>query len=59
MRKTGLAVLPRAAVVVEDRYSQIFKLNWVRPSIVADGFAELQVRWPTVPITFRRDTPAR
>ena len=47
-----LAALPRAAVVVEDRYSQIFKLNWVRPSVVADGLAELQVRWPTVPITF-------
>jgi len=47
-----LAALPRAAVVVEDRYSQIFKLNWVRPSVVFDGLAELQVRWPTVPITF-------
>ncbi|HUH71086.1 MAG TPA: ERCC4 domain-containing protein [Mycobacterium sp.] len=47
-----LAALPRAAVVVEDRYSQIFKLTWVRPSVVADGLAELQVRWPTVPIIF-------
>jgi hypothetical protein len=47
-----LAALPRAAIVVEDRYSHIFKLNWVRPSVVADGLAELQVRWPTVPITF-------
>ena len=47
-----LAALLRAAVVVEDRYSQISKLNWVRPSVVADGLVELQVRWPTVPITF-------
>jgi hypothetical protein len=47
-----LAALPRAAIVVEDRYSQIFKLSWVRPALVADGIAELQVRWPTVPITF-------
>jgi ERCC4 domain len=47
-----LATLPRAAVVVEDRYSQIFKLDWVRPAVVADGLAELQIRWPSVPIVF-------
>jgi hypothetical protein len=47
-----LAALPRAAVVVEDRYSQIFKLDRVRPAVVADGLAELQVRWPNVPIIF-------
>lgn len=47
-----LAALPRAAVVVEDRYSQVFKLDWVRPAVVADGLAELQVRWPSVPIVF-------
>jgi len=47
-----LAALPRAAVVVEDRYSQIFKLDRIRPAVVADGLAELQIRWPTVPIVF-------
>jgi hypothetical protein len=47
-----LAALPRAAVVVEDRYSQIFALERVRPAQVADGLAELQVRWPTIPIVF-------
>lgn len=47
-----LAVLPRAAVVVEDRYSQLFKLDYVRPAVVADGLAELQVRWPNVPVVF-------
>lgn len=47
-----LAALPRAAVVVEDRYSQIFKPGRVRPAAVADGLAELQVRWPGVPILF-------
>ena len=47
-----LAALPRAAVVVEDRYSQIFKLDRLRPAMVADGLAELQVRWPSVPIVF-------
>jgi hypothetical protein len=47
-----LAALPRAAVVVEDRYSSVFKLDWVRPAVVADGLAELQVRWSGVPIVF-------
>jgi ERCC4 domain len=48
----ALAALPRAAVVVEDRYSAIFKLTRVRPRVVADGIAELQVRYPTIPIVF-------
>jgi len=47
-----LATVPRAAVVVEDRYSRIFALERVRPAQVADGLAELQVRWPTIPIVF-------
>ncbi|MDP9386356.1 MAG: hypothetical protein M3Q48_00110 [Actinomycetota bacterium] len=47
-----LAALPRAAVVVEDRYSAIFALERIRPALVADGLAELQVRWPAVPIVF-------
>jgi len=47
-----LSGLPRAAVVVEDRYSQVFALERVRPALVADGLAELQVRWPTIPIVF-------
>ena len=47
-----LAALPRAAVVVEDRYSRVFRLARVRPALVADGLAELQVRWPNVPIVF-------
>lgn len=47
-----LATLPRAAVVVEDRYSQIFTLERVRPALVADGLAELQVRWPSIPIVY-------
>jgi hypothetical protein len=47
-----LAAVPRAAVVVEDRYSQIFTLQYQRPAVVADGLAELQVRYPEVPIVF-------
>lgn len=45
-----LAGLPRAAVVVEDRYSRIFGLEHVRPAVVADWLAEVQLRWATVPI---------
>ncbi|MGH3856645.1 MAG: ERCC4 domain-containing protein [Pseudonocardiaceae bacterium] len=47
-----LATVPRAAVVVEERYSQVFVLDRVRPAVVADGLAELQVRWPMIPIVF-------
>lgn len=47
-----LAGLPRAAVVVEERYSRVFALEYVRPAVVADGLAELQVRWPAIPIVF-------
>ena len=47
-----LAAVGRAALVVEDRWSSVFKLDFVRPSIVAEGLAEAQVRFPTVPIVF-------
>ncbi|MFL5910194.1 MAG: ERCC4 domain-containing protein [Gaiellaceae bacterium] len=52
-----LAALPRAAVVVEDRYSKVFTVEHVRPALVADGLAELQVRWPTIPIVFCETRP--
>jgi hypothetical protein len=47
-----LAAVPRAAIVVEDRYSAVFKLEFVRPAVVAEGLAEAQVRFPAVPIVF-------
>lgn len=47
-----LTTLPHAAVVVEDRYSGIFKLERVRPMVVAEGIAECAVRFPSVPIVF-------
>ncbi len=47
-----LSALPRAAVVVEDRYAEVFELQHIRPAVVADGVAELQIRWPAVPIVF-------
>lgn len=47
-----LAALPAAAVVVEDRYSSVFKLDRVRPAVVADALGECQARFPTVPVVF-------
>jgi hypothetical protein len=52
-----LAALPRAALVVEDRWSSVFKLDRVRPSVVTEGLAETQVRFPTVPIVFCETRP--
>ena len=52
-----LAALPRAAVVVEDRYSALFKQRHARPAAVADALAEYQVRWPTVPLVFCETRP--
>ena len=37
---------PGRRVVVEERYLHIFKLDRIRPAVVADGLAEMQVRWP-------------
>lgn len=51
-RLDELATVPRAAVVVEDRYSSVFKLNHVRPAVVADMLAECQVHIPQVPVIF-------
>ena len=53
----ALASVPRGALVVEDRYSAVFKLDRVRPAVVAEGLAEAQVRFPTVPIVFAETRP--
>ena len=47
-----LSDLPRAAVVVEERYSQVFALEHVRPAVVAEAIAESHARFPAVPIVF-------
>ncbi|MFZ1412506.1 MAG: ERCC4 domain-containing protein [Micropruina sp.] len=47
-----LTALPRAAVVVEDRYSQVFAQTQVRPAVIAESLAECQARFPSVPIIF-------
>lgn len=52
-----LAALPRAAVVVEDRYSAVFRLEQVAPAVVADGLGEAQARFPTVPVIFAETRP--
>ena len=49
--------LPRSAVVVEDRYSQLFKLEHVQPGFVAELLAAVQVRYPSVPIGFFETRP--
>jgi hypothetical protein len=52
-----LASLGRAAVVVEDRYSAMFKLEYVQAGFAADLLARLQVRYPTVPVFFAETRP--
>jgi hypothetical protein len=53
----ALAQVPKAALVVEDRYSKVFGLEYVRPAVMAEGLAEAQVRFPTVPIMFCETRP--
>lgn len=48
----ALSDVPRAAVVVEDRYSKVFALEHVRPAVVAEAIAEHHARFPGVPIIF-------
>jgi hypothetical protein len=47
-----LASLDRAAVVVEARYADLFTREYVQPGYLADLVAQLQVRYPSVPIVF-------
>jgi hypothetical protein len=47
-----LSTVARAALVVEDRYADIFKLAHVTPGFVPDLLAAVQVRYPRVPIVF-------
>jgi hypothetical protein len=47
-----LSEVPHAAVVVEDRYAGVFKLEHVQPGFVADLLGALAVRYPDVPVVF-------
>lgn len=48
----AMANVPHAALVVDDRYSSLFKLTRIRPVTVAEQIAEAAVRYPGVPIVF-------
>jgi hypothetical protein len=52
-----LATLPRAAVVIEDRYADVFRLKHVAPGFVADLLATVQARYPAAPIVFCETRP--
>ena len=47
-----LAAIPSAAVIVEGRYSALFKLEHVSGAWLADMLARLHVRYPEVPVVF-------
>lgn len=47
-----LAIARRSAIVVEDRWADVFRLTFVAPSMVAEMLAAAQVRYPNVPIVF-------
>ena len=52
-----LSSLPRAAVVVQDRYAELYRLERVTAGFVPDLLARVQVRWPSVPIVFCETRP--
>lgn len=52
-----MATIPRAAIVIEDRYSNLFKLEHTKPGFVTEMLAALTVRYPTVPIHFAETRP--
>jgi ERCC4 domain len=52
-----MATIPRAAVVIEDRYSGLFKIEHTQPGFVTEMLAALTVRYPTVPIHFAETRP--
>jgi hypothetical protein len=52
-----LATLARAAVVVENRYSDLLRLPHVSTSFVSELLAAVQVRYPGVPIVFCETRP--
>lgn len=57
VRLAELATAPRAAIVVEDRWADVFRLKHVSPSMVAEMLAAAQVRYPNVPIVFCETRP--
>lgn len=54
---TKLAGLPRAALVVEDRYSALLKVSHAPSGFLPDLLARVQVRYPEIPIVFVETRP--
>lgn len=52
-----LATARRAAIVIEDRWADVFRLTYVAPAMVAEMLAAAQVRYPNVPIVFCENRP--
>ena len=52
-----LAGLPRAALVVEERYSALLKLTYAPAGFLPDLLARVQVRYPEIPIFFAETRP--
>jgi len=57
LRLAELATARRAAIVVEDRWADVFRLQHVAPAMVAEMLAAAQVRYPNVPIVFCETRP--
>ena len=53
----ALSGVGHSAVVVEDRYSALFKLTRVRPAVIVTQIAEAAVRYPAVPVVFAETRP--
>jgi hypothetical protein len=51
-RMGELSGLAASAVVVEDRYASLFKVERVQPGWLPEVVARLQVRYPQVPVVF-------
>ncbi|MEX1344329.1 MAG: ERCC4 domain-containing protein [Candidatus Limnocylindrales bacterium] len=52
-----LATLPRSALVVEDRYAALLKLEHAPSGYLPDLLARVQVRYPETPIVFTETRP--
>lgn len=47
-----LGEMPLAAIVVEGRYSELFRLQHVDPAWIADVLSRLHARYPEIQVTF-------
>lgn len=54
---TRLGELPRAAIVVEDRYSSLLKHAYAPAGFLPDMLARVQVRYPEIAIVFAETRP--